>query len=362
MAGVRIAIVGCGVIGKRHAGVIAARPEVDLVAIADPSAFAKATAARFGVPCHEDVEQFLATEQVDGVIVSTPTTDHLSPTMAALDASVSVLVEKPIAASLEDADRIVARSEERSVPVLVGHHRRYHPQLRQARDILRSGRLGQLVAVCGQWTVRKSPEYFSDDWRRTWQAGPTLINLTHDLDSLRYICGDVESVSAEMTSMVMGTEKEDAAAIVLRFRNGALGTFVMSDQTPSPWAWELSTGETPAFPKSGRNSLRFMGTRASLDFPNLVLWHHGDGPSDWTQPILPQSIPHEPVDAFDLQISHFAEVASGRNEPRITARDGTETLRTTLAVFEAARSGKRVLLCRSGSEWGAGIGADSFAE
>jgi predicted dehydrogenase len=142
----------------------------------------------------------------------------------------------------------------------------------------------------------------------------------------------------------MEIEKEDAAAMVMRFQSGALGTFVLSDQTASPWAWEFATGETPAFPRSGQNAVRFMGTKASLDFPNLMLWHHGDDTPDWNHVMKGEEIPLDLGNAYARQIAHFCAVISGREEPRITAGDATETLRVTLAVFDAARSGTRVML------------------
>jgi predicted dehydrogenase len=142
----------------------------------------------------------------------------------------------------------------------------------------------------------------------------------------------------------MGFEKEDAAAMVMRFRNGALATFLLSDRTASPWTWEFATGETPTLPKSGQNAVRFMGTTAALEFPNLVLWHYGDESPDWNHAMKRDDISQTLGDAFTRQIAHFCAVISGREDPVVTARDATESLKVTLAVFEAARTGRRILL------------------
>ena len=244
MGAVKLAIIGGGVIGRRHADAISMVEDATLVAISDIASSGLQLAEEEGVPLHSDFRDLLENEDIDGVIVSTPTEYHFQPTMASLDAGRHVLVEKPMMATLEEADLVAQKVEESGFDVLVGHHRRYYSLVRRAREILQSGGLGQVVAVNGQWTARKADGYYLPDWRRRWKAGPILTNLIHEMDTLRYICGDVESISAEISHKVRNWEKEDAAAIILRFFNGVIGTFILSDQTPSPWAWEFATGET----------------------------------------------------------------------------------------------------------------------
>ena len=261
-----------------------------------------------------------------------------------MDAGVHVLVEKPITPSLDEADEIIARSRVAHRHVLVGHHRRYYPVLHKAREMVRSGALGRLVAISGQWNVRKNVAYFEPEWRKKRDAGPILTNLVHEIDSLRFICGDMSSISAETSCDILGYEKEDAAAFIIRFENGALGSFILSDQTPSPWAWEFATGENPAMPRSAQNACRFMGTKAALDFPNLTLWMHERGEPDWNHPMTAQMIDLDLGDAYAAQCSHFCAVIKSDEAPCITARDATKTLQATLAVFEAAQSGRRIVL------------------
>ena len=344
MSEVKLAIAGGGVIGRRHADAIVNADSAVLIAIADPAPSGRQLAENMNVPLYSDLQELLAAEAIDGVIVSTPTQHHLKPTITALDSGCHVLVEKPIMATLEEADQVVVKAAECSCEVLVGHHRRYYSLIHRAREIIQSGELGQLVAVSGQWTVRKADAYFHPDWRKKWEAGPVLTNLIHEMDSLRYICGEVVSISAEVSHAVRNWEKEDAVAIIMRFSSGAIGTFMLSDQATSPWAWELGTGETVFFPRTAQNAVRFMGTKAALDFPNLTLWHHGDETPDWNHLISPDTFELKLEDAYALQIAHFAAVIAGRESPIINAADGRRTLRTTLAVFEAARSGQRVMV------------------
>ena len=135
--------------------------------------------------------------------------------------------------------------------------------------------------------------------------------------------------------------------MVLRFENGALGTFILSDQTPSPWSWVQATGENAAFPPTLQNAWRLMGTEGALDFPNLALWKHCDTPADWRYEIQCQPIKPLWEDAYIRQIDHFAGVIMGREKPRIDAEDAMATLAATLAVFESADQGERIILSNS---------------
>lgn len=344
MTTARLALIGAGVIGQRHLVALRACAGVELVGIADLFPSARAVADAQGVPFFETAALLLEATRPEGVIVATPTEHHLQPTLEALDAGAHVLVEKPIMATVAEAETAAARSAATGRHILVGHHRRYYGLVQRAREMLNSGVIGQLVAVSGQWNMRKHRDYYEPDWRKRWQAGPVLTNLIHDMDLLRHLVGDVTSISAETANSVLGFEKEDTAALILRFANGALGTFILSDQTHSPWGWEQATGENAAFPRSGRNAIRFMGTQGALEFPNLKLWRSNGDVADWKQQLFGEDLVDPLEDAFVNQIDHFTDVIGGHAAPRINAHDATSTLRATLAVYDAAREGKRVLL------------------
>lgn len=345
IAAVRLAVIGAGMIGKKHLATIREETACSLVAIADPTPAAKEVATGYGVECFSDFATMLSSTKPDGVIVSTPTEVHLEPTVAALEAGAHVLVEKPIAATVAEADEIVGKSAETGRHVLVGHHRRYYPVQARAREIVESGDIGRLITVHGQWTLKKNDDYFAPDWRKRLAAGPVLTNLIHEIDTLRNLCGDVRSISAETTSGVRGHEKEDAAALVITFANGAIGTFLLSDGTPSPWAWELATAENPAFPPAYRNTHRLTGTTGALEFPDLALWKlAGDNAEGWHVPMERHAVPYTSADAYQRQLDHFCAVVRGEETPVIPAEDGARTLAATVAVFEAAETGRRVVL------------------
>lgn len=340
---VRIAVIGAGVIGRQHARLVAAEPDGQLVAIADPAPEAATLAAELGVAWYAEHEELLANEPLDGAIVAVPTGLHATVGKACAAAGVHLLVEKPIAADVATGLELVTAAEAAGVRLLVGHHRRYDPAVETARDIVRSGELGRLVLVTAVWAVRKPDDYWDVAWRTAPGGGPILINLIHDLDCLRYICGEIVEVQAASSHAVRGFDVEDSAALVLRFEDGALGSVAITDAAVSPWNWEGGTNDNPAVAWSGQDSYRFMGVNGSLAFPELVVWRHaGAPPGSWGQPFVATPRGLGPRTARADQVRHFCAVVRGDAVPRIDGRDGLATLAATMAVHEAAATGRPV--------------------
>jgi predicted dehydrogenase len=340
----KLALIGAGTIGKRHLKAIDEVDEAELIAIVDTNLDAEELAAQRAVRFYSTTEEMLDDQPPDGVIVCTPTALHLQPVLASLDAGAHVFVEKPITATMAEAMKIVEASERASRPVLVGHHRRHNEVIQKTRELVSDGSIGKLVGVSGVWAVRKADSYYEPAWRKLRESGPVLINLVHEIDSLRFICGEIVSVTARIQNGLRDHPKEETAAMLLEFEGGALGTFLLSDVAPSPWTWEQATGENPDFPLVSENVYRFVGSEASLEFPNLVLWRHTEGTADWNHLITPQAIETDFEDAYVAQCRHFCAVISGTEQPRITAADAARSLLATLAVFESAEKRAEVRL------------------
>ena len=341
---VRVGLIGAGSIGVRHMKAMEEVPEITLVAIADPSPAAVRIGAAQNIPIYPDAGAMLAQGGLDAVIIATPTERHHQDMMVALEARQTVLVEKPITATLAEADEVTRFAEQQGCHVLVGHQRRYYPCAAEAREIIAQGRIGKLMGVTGQWTTRKDDDYYSAAWRRDVKAGPILTNLIHEIDLLRFICGDIATVSAEVTHHDQEFDKEDAVAISMKFVNSAVGTFLLSDRTPTPWTWEMALGESVRFPKTGQNAIRFLGTEGALDFPNLTLWSHADSDGDWHDEITAEQIKTPFVDAYIAQCRHLCAIVRGTEAPIIDARNGSKSLAATLAAASSAASGRRVIL------------------
>ncbi|MCW3476899.1 Gfo/Idh/MocA family protein [Limobrevibacterium gyesilva] len=341
----RIAVVGAGLIGQAHIRRIIDEPDAALAGIADPSPRAKEQAGALGVPWTADIETMLAKAKPDGVVIATPNRLHVAGGLAAVAAGVPMLLEKPVADDVAGALRLVEAAEQTGVPILVGHHRRHSPLIQRAKEIVASGRLGKITAVTGLCWFLKPADYFEGkgSWRREPGAGVVLINLIHVVDDLRNICGDVASVQAAQSNAARGFPVEDTAAIILRFRNGALGTLTISDSAAAPWSWELTSGENKAYPHTDQFCYLVAGTEGSVTIPRLDVWHYG-AEQHWWAPLEAQRSFVPEQDPLTLQMRHFCAVARGTAKPLLDGREGTRTLETTLAVKRAAATGEVVHL------------------
>lgn len=340
-APMRIAIAGAGLIGRRHVELIEASPDCVLAGIADPSPAANEYAQTRGVGWYADHRALLEQEKPDGLIVASPNALHLQMALDCAQAGVPALIEKPVTDTVAAAQRLSAAIKRTSVPMLVGHHRRHNPIIKAARETVATGRLGQLTAVVGLWLLKKPDDYFDVAWRREQGGGPLLINLIHDIDNLRFICGEITEVQALTSNKVRGFAVEDTAALLLRFANGALGTVTVSDVTPAPWSWELASGENAVYPKQDQPCYIFSGTAGSLSVPNMELWSYTQQPG-WHAPLSRQTIAPLAFDPLVEQLRHFLEVIAGREQPLISVEDAMGTLAVVEAVSEAARTGQKI--------------------
>lgn len=342
MSNVRLIIVGLGLVGKRHATAINQVAGVELAGVVDTSEDAKVCTAELGVPLFEQIDEAINTVKPDGVILSTPTPLHVEQASLVVNHGVAVLVEKPLAASANEAEVLVNQAEAANVPILVGHHRRHNPLIKKAWHLIQDGSIGDIRAVHAQCWFYKPDHYFDvAPWRTQKGAGPISVNLVHDVDLMRYLCGEVTTVSAQMSPSSRGFDNEEVAAAVLGFQNGAVGTISVSDGIVSPWSWELTSGEYPVYPVTSQSCYHLGGSEGSLSVPDLTLWNQ-QGKQDWWEPISGTSMPRESSDPLVNQIAHFRDVISLQTSPLVSGREGLKTLRVLEAIEIAANSGNSV--------------------
>ena len=154
------------------------------------------------------------------------------------------------------------------------------------------------------WLLKKPDDYFDVAWRREAGGGPLLINLVHDIDNLRFICGEISEVQAMTSSKARGFAVEDTAGLLLKFAGGAIGTVTLSDATPAPWSWELSSGENAAYPKQDQPCYLFAGTKGSLSVPTMELWSY-PGEGGWYAPLSRAAVEVPSADPLVEQLRHF---------------------------------------------------------
>ena len=331
---VKLLLAGTGLIGHRHMQHILEHPELELVGVIDPLISDEKIE---GVKTYHSLND--VNNVAEGIILATPTDTHADLTIQALEMGMHVLVEKPVAASLLEADKMISVSEKTGLSILVGHHRRHHPLVNETINILKSGKIGRPVAASLMWLMRKQDEYFEVDWRKGIDGGPVKQNLIHDVDTLRAFFGEIISVVGSGTNIVRNANRHENGGVVLGFETGMVATITFSDATPTPWGFEAGTGESPYIPKTNQSSMFIACTNGGLEFPTLKLW---SGASNWNErPIMEYQNISEAVPLI-RQLEHFSDVIRGKATPIVDAKSARETLSVILQIEQATMPTKKL--------------------
>lgn len=342
---IRFAVFGLNQ-GSKIARDAVANPELDLVAVAGFGQQAVDVAADLDVPLYEDYNELLKDVPLDAVAIALPNGLHVQSTRACLDAGIrNILLEKPIANTVEDAEKIIAMCEEEGATLLIGHHRRSSTKYLFLREFIESGRLGELVGVQGTYAIAKPHNYYDVEWHTKKGGGPLLINAIHDVDDLNYTTGlTVKRVYAASRNSIRGNEIEDSVSVLYEFAEGPTATYFISDGTPGPWNYDLSACENHFFKWSpGENSLHFFGTKGSLGFPNMDFYSYEEGHFGWGEPLVKEHFEIEKNDPMTAELEHFVDLCTGREtKPRCTGEDGLATLKVINAILESGETNQIV--------------------
>lgn len=345
MPALRLAIAGAGLIGQTHMRVAQQEPACDLVAIVDPAPTSAAVAAKAGVAHFRSLTEMLAQDRPDAIILATPNALHMAQALQCIAAGMAVLLEKPIASTVAEAKMVVEAVDKAGARLLIGHHRAHSPIMAKACEVITSGTLGRLVAVTGSATFYKPAHYFADaPWRSEPGGGPILINMIHEVHNLRMLCGDITAVQAMASSAARGFAVEDTVSISLRFANGALGSFMLSDSAASARSWEQTARENTSYASyDDEDCYCVSGTQGSLAVPTMRLKTYAR-PEDrsWWKPFDTGVVDMVRADPLQRQLAHFCALARGEVAPLVSARDGLANLQVTEAIAQAAASGATV--------------------
>lgn len=228
----RAAVIGCGDVSSVHFGALATMTAVELVAVCDTDPGRRdAAVAEHGVAGYADHLEMLETVRPDVVHVCTPHHLHASLAIDCLDRGISVIVEKPLAHTLEDGRRLVEAAERSAAKIAVCYQNRYNATSETMRRLLQGGELGQVRGASATVMWHRAPEYYLDrPWRGTWAegGGGLMMNqATHTVDLLQWLVGDVTRVEghASTRSLAAVIEVEDTAEFVAEHANGAQSVF-----------------------------------------------------------------------------------------------------------------------------------------
>lgn len=336
---VRFGLIGCGRVAPRHALSLGQLRETELVAVADVrSARAEHFAAEYSAAAYNDYRALLDRPDINAVSICVPSGLHAQVALDALDAGKHVLVEKPIALNLADADAMIARAESSGRTLAVVLQNRYNHPMRQLRAVIDRGGLGRLHlgAACVRWFRPQS--YYEDGWHGTLSMdGGALMNQSiHHIDALQWFMGEVEAVTAYTATRAHSMEAEDVGVAVLRFAGGALATIEGSTLT---WPENLE-GSVAVFGERG--SVKIGGTALN----RIVLWKV-DGMLEQEAEILTSQVVDPPsVYGYSHRelIHDFATALLDGRSPGTPGSEARRSLELVLAIYQSAQEGCEVAL------------------
>lgn len=336
------ALVGCGRIAKRHSDLLGTG-QIDgarLAAVCDVVApKAKGIGAKFSVPCFTDMHEMMEQVPVDVVVVLTESGLHAAHVKELAPYGKHIVVEKPMALTLDDADSMIRACDKHAVRLFVVKQNRFNVPVVKLREALDAGRFGKLLlgTVRVRWCRRQS-YYDQDAWRGTWALdGGVLTNqASHHIDLLEWMMGDVQSVYAESATALADIEAEDTAIVVLRFRSGALGVIEAT---------------TAARPKDLEGSLSVLGERGAVEIGGFAVnqmkvWQFEDSQPEDEDVLENFSVNPPNVYGFGHQAYYEHVVDCLQNDKRhlVDGLEGRRSLELISAIYESVETGRPVPL------------------
>ena len=339
---IKISVVGIGLMGLQHIKAIQKSKFATLHSIVEIKKDGIKLSKKFKVPLYKTIKILLEKNKPDAVIIATPNFLHKNDTVQFLKSKIPVLLEKPISDNIKSAKKIINSARSNKTSLVIGYHRRHNSIINKVKTIIQSKKLGKIVSANILCWLYKHKKYFNEKWRVSEGGGPLGINLVHDIDMICYLLGPVKYVQAFKSNNIRKYKVEDTASVNLFFKSGTLCTLNVSDTITSPWSYELTAGENPAYPITDQSSYFIGGTRGSVQFPNLKLWYYKKERSWWNN-IFNNKIKVQKSDETLInQIDHFSRVVLKKEKPKVTGKDGLNSLIIFDAINKSSKSGKKI--------------------
>lgn len=339
---INFALVGCGRIAKRHSELLGENQieGAKLVAVCDKIVSkAQVIAEKHSIPAYSCLHEMMKTEKIDVVAVLTESGLHAQHTIELAPYGAHVLVEKPMALTLEDADDMIEACDMHGVKLFVVKQNRFNLPIVQLRKALDQGRFGKLImgTIRVRW-CRPQAYYDQDSWRGTWAYdGGVLTNqASHHVDLLEWMMGDVESVFAKSKNALANIEAEDTAVVILKFRNGALGVIEAT---------------TAIRPKDLEGSISILGETGSVEVGGFAVnemktWNFSEIRKEDKDVINKYSVNPPNVYGFGHQAyyEHVVDCLNNKTAQLVDGLQGRKSLELINAIYESIETGEEVKL------------------
>lgn len=337
----KFALIGCGRISKKHSELLGndQLQNSKLVAVCDIDIKkAKSLADQYSVPYYADMEEMLKNEDIDVVSILTPSGLHAKHTLQIAKYKKHIVVEKPMALTLDDADAMIKACDANGIKLFIVKQNRYNLPVQQLKNALDQNRFGKLVlgTVRVRW-CRTQEYYDQDNWRGTWKYdGGVLTNqASHHIDLLEWCMGEVESVFAKSTTALVDIETEDTAIVTVKFKNGALG---------------IIEATTAIRPKDLEGSLSIMGETGSVEIGGFAVneikhWNFKQELKE-DKNIAEFSVNPPNIYGFGHKEYYDDVIKSLQNNSKalVDGLEGRKSLELITAIYESIETGKEVFL------------------
>ncbi len=340
MKQIRLGIIGCGVISDFHARSIQTLEKGILVGVADvrPEA-ARQFAEKYQIHAYASVEELLADPEIDAVCICTPSGFHASGAMQAIAAGKHVLVEKPLAITTEDCDRVIVAAKEKGVCAGVVSQNRFVPAVQEIKRLVAEGALGKIITTELLMKYNRTQEYYdSSNWRGTWALdGGSLMNQgIHGVDIMLYILGSVKTICGYGRTLSHKMEAEDTAVAALEFENGALGIIQSTTSSYVGCLRKLTiTGTQGMITLEGDGIANCEIKDYNCDLERF------SASSDTQTSVNPANMD---LAGHSLQIEDFINAINTNSLPIVPFEDGRRSVAVINGVYESSRTGKVVCL------------------
>jgi predicted dehydrogenase len=337
----KFALVGCGRIAKRHAELLSGvLDNAKLVAVCDVDAEkARSFGERYGVDWYQNMDEMMLRAQPDVVSVLTPSGIHCEHVLRLAPYGKHIVVEKPMALTLDDADAMITACDAHGCRLFVVKQNRFNVPVVKLREAMEQKRFGKLVmgTVRVRW-CRTQSYYDMDAWRGTWALdGGVLTNqASHHVDLLEWMMGDVESVFARSTTALVDIESEDTAIAVLKFRNGALGCI------------EATTATRP---KDLEGSISILGEKGTVEIGGFAVnqmktWAFADDQEGDADVMQKYSVNPPNVYGFGHQAyyEHVLDCLQSGRQQLVDGLEGRRSIELISAIYESIETGREVPL------------------
>jgi len=338
----KFAIVGCGRITRRHSELLGNKQIAGaaLVAVCDIiPAKAKKTGEQFQVSYYTDAYEMLEKEEIDVISICTESGHHAENVIQLAKFGKHIVVEKPMALTLDDADLMIKACDENNIKLFVVKQNRFNVPVQKLRQAVEENRFGRFVLGTVRVRWCRTQEYYNmEPWRGTWAMdGGVLANqASHHIDLLEWMLGDVESVFAKSMTALVNIEAEDTAIVVLKFKNGALG---------------IIEATTATRPKDLEGSISLLGEKGSVEIGGFAVnemkaWNFTNKTREDEFVLKEYSVNPPSVYGFGHQAyyEHVVDCILNDKKQLVDGLEGRKSLELISAIYESIETGKEVFL------------------